>query len=471
MDSLTDLVNLGLSNLWTYGVSFLAVLGLLVFVHEWGHFIVARLCGVRVEVFSVGFGKEIFGWTSKTGTRWKISLFPLGGYVKMFGDNDPASAAHSDEIKDDEGEVIRHMTEEERKVAFFSKPVWKRAAIVFAGPGINYLFAIVVLSVLYMTMGRPITPPVVSGVEIGSAADKAAFRPHDVILSINGKKVDSFDEVRRVAMLTLDEPIAFEVDRDGQKISISAVPQSITDTDRFGFVHERGYLGLIGPANGIDISQIASVNGVDTAGDIDKAHALIQEALGRDIVISTVVQNKDQQSKVLIRPPKDMNPQLTDKSNENYNALFLGTKPGDAVITYNPFKAVAVASYETYRITAETLKAIGQMVAGTRSTKELGGIIRIGAMAGDMAERGYISLIVFTALLSINLGMINLFPIPMLDGGHLLFYAVEAVRGRPIPERVQEFAFRFGLVVLVTLMVFSNLNDVLQLFVFNGNGG
>lgn len=471
MDSLTDMIQLGLSNFWTYGVTFMFVLGLLVFVHEWGHYIVARLCGVRVEVFSIGFGKEIFGWTAKSGTRWKISLFPLGGYVKMFGDSDPASAGHTDEVTSDTGEK-RTMTDSEKSEAFFSKPVWKRALIVFAGPGINYLFAIIVLAVLYMFVGRPITPPVVSGVEIGSAADRAQLMPHDVIKTINGKEIDSFDDVRRKAMLTLDEPIVFGIERAGQVMEISATPDKITDTDRFGFAHERGYLGLIGPANGIDIAKITSIDGKETKGDVAKTQKILSQKLGQDIVISTSVANAAQSanepSKIRVNPPKDINKfEVVTTNDKQQIALFLGQKPGDEVIKYNPISAVGVAVGETYRITAETLKAIGQMFMGTRSTKELGGIIRIGAMAGDMAERGYVALIVFTALLSINLGMINLFPIPMLDGGHLMFYAIEAVRGKPVSEKAMEYAFRFGLVILVTLMVFSNVNDVLQLFVFS----
>lgn len=472
MDSLTDMISLGLSNIWTYGVTFLAVLGLLVFVHEWGHYIVARLCGVRVETFSIGFGKEIFGWTAKSGTRWKIALFPLGGYVKMFGDADPASASTTDEVDSTDG-TKRPMTEEERKGAFFSKSVGKRAAIVFAGPGINYLFAILLLSILYMTSGRPITPPVISGIEVGSAADKAEFQPHDRIISINGEGVDSFDDVRRATLLTLDEEITFMVKRGEDNLTIKATPQKITDTDRFGFAHERGYLGIIGPANGIDIGQIIAVNGVDTRGNVEKAHELIQKNLDKRIIISTDMGKKNSagksESRIAIFPTKALNPQLSVAPHtKDYNALILGEKPGDVVIHYNPLKAVAVATSETYRITVETLKAMGQMVNGTRSTKELGGIIRIGAMAGDMAERGYIALVVFTALLSINLGLINLFPIPMLDGGHLVFYAAEAIRGKPLSEKVQELAFQFGLVVLVTLMVFSNLNDILQVFVFKG---
>lgn len=472
MDSLTDMIQLGLANIWTYGVTFLVVLGILVFVHEWGHYIVARLCGVKVDVFSVGFGKELFGWTSKSETRWKISLFPLGGYVRMYGDSDPASAGFSDDIILETGEK-RTMTEAERSVAFFAKPVWKRALIVFAGPGINYLFAIILLSCLYMFMGRPITPPVVSGIEVGSAADIATLKPHDVIKTLNGKPIDSFDEVRRKAMLTLDEEIIFGIERDGKPITITAMPSKITDTDRFGFSHERGYLGLIGPANGIDIAQITSVNGTDTKGDVSLTQKLLEQHLGQDIVISTSPQGDGVPNKIRINPPKDLNkfvPTATkedSKGSKEPIALILGQKPGDQVIKYNPLTAVGVAVTESYRITAETLKAIGQMFMGTRSTKELGGIIRIGAMAGDMAERGYVALIVFTALLSINLGMINLFPIPMLDGGHLMFYAIEAARGKPISERAMEYAFRFGLVILVTLMVFSNLNDVLQLFAFS----
>lgn len=467
MDSLTDMIQLGLANIWTYGVTFLVVLGVLVFVHEWGHYIVARLCGVKVDVFSVGFGKELFGWTAKSGTRWKISLFPLGGYVKMYGDSDPASAGFSDDIILDSGET-RTMTAEERSVAFFAKPVWKRALIVFAGPGINYIFAIILLSGLYMFMGRPVTPPIVSGIEIGSAADKATLKPHDVIKTINGKEIDSFDAVRRKAMLTLDEEIVFGIERNGQPITITAMPTKVTDTDRFGFSHERGYLGLIGPANGIDIAQITSVNGTETKGDVAKTQKLLQQNLGKDIVISTTPQSDGVPNKIKINAPKDLNKFETKPAGSKEPiALILGQKPGDQVIQYNPIEAVGVAIHESYRITAETLKAIGQMFMGTRSTKELGGIIRIGAMAGDMAQQGYIALIVFTALLSINLGMINLFPIPMLDGGHLMFYAIEAIRGKPVSEKHMEYAFRFGLVVLVTLMVFSNLNDVLQLFVFS----
>lgn len=465
MDSFLDLTQLVLGNIWTYGVTFLAVLGILVFVHEWGHYIVARLCGVRVEVFSIGFGKEIWGWTAKSGTRWKVAMVPLGGYVKMFGDSDPASAAHSDEIEDESGQK-RHMTDEERSVAFFSKPVWKRALIVFAGPAINFLFAIVVLAALYMAIGRPVVPPQITGVEVGSAAERAGLQPHDLIKTIDGKGVVSFDEVRREVMLGLDRPMVFGIVRDGLALELPVTPEKITEKDRFGFEHERGYLGLIGPANGVDISYISAIDGKATQGDKKLTHTLLLAHMDKPVKLKTKIDTRESEINVVI--PSAVNPQLSNPEDKAYDALFLGARPGNEVIKYGPLKASITAVKETWTISVETLNAVGQMVTGTRSAKELGGIIRIGAMAGDMAQQGIISLVLFTALLSINLGLINLFPIPMLDGGHLVFYGIEAVRGRPISERAQEYAFRFGLVILVSLMVFSNLNDVLQMFVLNG---
>ncbi len=465
MDLIFDMLHGALSNAWLYGATFLLVLGVLVFVHEWGHFIVARMCGVKVDVFSVGFGKEIYGWTAKSGTRWKISMFPLGGYVKMFGDSDPASADFTDEIE--ENGVVRHMTEDERKVAFFAKPVWQRALIVFAGPGINFLFAILVLSVLYYSIGRPVTPPQISGIEAGGSADIAQFMPHDFIKEVNGDPVDSFREVRRKVILTLDEPMEFLVLRDGQEVKLTGTPRRVKEVDRFGFTSEYGLMGFVGPAEGIDISAISKVEDVDVAGNIELARAELMKRLGSSFIVTTKVGDKE--TPLIVSPPKELNKQLSDSTDKNHNALVLGVKPGDLIVKYGPIESIGIATAETWQMSVDTLKAIGEIFTGHRSTKELGGIIRIGAMAGTMAEQGYIALFVFMAGLSINLGLINLFPIPMLDGGHLLFYGMEAARGKPISDRVQEYAFRFGLVILVTLMVFSNLNDILQVFVFNEN--
>ncbi len=452
MDNIISFVQMAASNVGIYGVTFLVILGILVFVHEWGHYIVARLCGVRVETFSIGFGKELFGFNDKHGTRWKISLIPLGGYVKMFGDTDPASAGHVD---------AKEITSTEREGAFFAKPVAKRAAVVFAGPAINFIFAIIILAILYGFVGKPLTPPQAMGVEVGGAADIAGFKPHDIIKSINGKQIESFDNIKREVMLALDTPMNFVVERDGKEVDLVATPKKTLEKDRFGFSHEQGFLGLIGPANGVDVKSIAKINGKPVPKEIKKTRQILIQNLNHDLVLEMTGGKPD--SSMRVRPPADLNKHLDDSKDSEFNALILGVRPGDEVRKMNPVQAVYESVVDTGGIISDTLKAIGQMVTGTRSASELGGIIRIGALAGDMAERGMIALATFTALLSINLGLINLFPIPMLDGGHLLFYALEAMKGKPLSERTQEYAFRFGLVVLVCLMIFANLNDIIQL--------
>lgn len=459
MNSIFDLLNLIASNTWLYGGTFVLVLSILVFVHEWGHYIVARMCGVRIETFSIGFGKEIVGYTDSHSTRWKVSLIPLGGYVKMFGDTDPASAGHAAEVQ--EGDHARPMTAGEQNVAFFAKPVWKRAAIVFAGPAINFLFAIVVLTCLYSFYGQPVTPPMASAVIEDSAAAKAGFKPHDKVLTIDGKKVQDFEDIRREVMIGLDHPMNFVVEREGETITLQATPKKEIITDHFGFEHSRGLLGIIGPANGIVLDNIVSVNGKPVK-DADAAKKALKPNLGRQMTIG--LKRSDEQTDILvINPAKDLNVGWTDSQSPDFNVLIVASKVGNDYVKHGLIDGTASAIQETWDIATGTLKALGQMFTGMRSPTELGGIIRIGAIAGDMAQAGIIALISFTALLSINLGLINLFPIPMLDGGHLVFYAVEAARGSPIPEKMQEYAFRFGLAVLVGIMIFANLNDIIQL--------
>ncbi|MGZ9098003.1 MAG: RIP metalloprotease RseP [Micavibrio sp.] len=458
MPGIQDLFQLIASNIWIYGGSFLIVLSILVFVHEFGHYIVARWCGVRVETFSIGFGKEIGGFTDKHGTRWKFSVVPLGGYVKMFGDVDPASAGKTDTVKD--GDTVRSMTAEERKGAFFAKSVWQRMAIVFAGPGINYIFAVIVLAGLYMFYGQPVTPPQASAIIEGSAADKAGFEPHDVILKINDRKISRFEDVRREVTVKLDTPTLFTVERDGKEIAFTASPTRLQSEDHHGFKQSRGMLGVVSPGNGIDIKYLVSVDGVKVE-NIDQARDLLLSRMGTTFRVE--IDRGEVQEQFLIHPLADKNKDMKDPVSLGYNLLIIANGDSEAFIQHGPIDAVGAAIQETYNITVSTLESIGQMFTGTRSATELGGIIRIGAIAGDMAQSGLIALITFTALLSINLGLINLFPIPMLDGGHLVFYAAEALRGKPLSDQIQEYAFRLGLALLVGIMVFANLNDIMQL--------
>jgi regulator of sigma E protease len=461
MNSIFDLFQLVLSNIWVYGGTFLLVLSILVFVHEWGHYIVARLCGVKVETFSIGFGKELFGYNDKHGTRWKFSLIPLGGYVKMFGDTDPASTGHKDTVG--EGGQARPLTEEERKQAFFAKPVGQRAAIVFAGPAINFLFAILLLSGLYMVHGQMVTPPTAAAIIKDSAAYKAGFLPHDRVIAIDGDPIRRFEDIRQKVMITLDRPMEFTIKRGDETVTLTATPVREVMTDRFGFEHSRGILGLIGSGNGFAVSDIVAVNGKPVNGE-DSAIKTLKSAFDRDITLTLKGAEEGKETTLIVHPFKALNEDLESPSEEGETrVLMVSEKLGQEVVRHTPLSAVGYAALETKDVTLGTLTALGQIITGTRSAKELGGLIRIGTMAGDMAQAGLIAIITFTALLSINLGLINLFPIPVLDGGHLVFYAVEAVKGSPIPEKGQEYAFRVGFTLLIGLMVFANLSDILQL--------
>lgn len=457
--SIFDLFQLVASNIWLYGGTFILVLSLLVFVHEWGHYIVARLCGVKVETFSIGFGKELFGWNDKNDTRWKVSLIPLGGYVKMFGDTDPASAGHTEGVK--KGDKIRPHTAAEKEVAFYTKSVAKRAAIVFAGPAINFLFAIILLFGLYTFHGQSVTPPMASAIIVDSAADKGGIQPHDKIISIDGEKITRFEDIRRIVMVALDTPLEFVVERDGEEVTLTATPEKQELTDRFGFSHSRGMLGIIGPGQGIAIQNITSVSGREVT-DIDQARRVLLSNMGNKTEIS-LKRGEGTTDKLIILPRGDLNEGLRDIENPDYNALIVADGAIEELLELGAINGAKAAVAETFDITRSTLYALGQIFTGTRSVTELGGIIRIGAIAGDMAQAGILALITFTALLSINLGLINLFPIPMLDGGHLVFYAIEAIKGKPVSERVQEYAFRAGFAVLIALMLFANINDIVQL--------
>ena len=438
------------SNIWLYGGAFLLVLSVLVFIHELGHYMVARLCGVRVEIFSIGFGPELFGCDDSHGTRWKFSLIPLGGYVKMYGDMDPASAGT------EEAETI---PADRMKEAFFAKPVGQRAAIVFAGPAINYIFAAIVMAFVFAFNGQPLTSPQAAAVVADSAAEKAGFQPGDMVTAIDGESVRSFEDIRRAMLVSLDQERIFTVERvGGEVVDLTAMPEKKEQQDRFGFKSSRGFLGLVSPQHAMPLERIVRVDGQDVDG-ADAVRAALERRFDRSFWIE-IGGADEAMDRYYVAPRRDMNPDF-----ETAEHIVLASAEAEIFVKYSPLAAAGHAIGETWSITASTLEAIGQMFTGRRSAQELGGLIRIGAMAGDVAQSGVIAFLMFTALLSINLGLINLFPIPVLDGGHLVFYAIEALRGgRPVPEKAQDYAFRAGFVVLIALMLFANINDLVQLF-------
>jgi regulator of sigma E protease len=363
-----------LTGAWHYVVPFVLVLTVLVYVHEMGHFLVARWAGVRVEVFSIGFGPELVGWTDRHLTRWKISALPLGGYVKMFGDANAASAP-------DAG--LEAMSPEERAVSFHHKSLGRRTAIVAAGPLANFVFALVALAGLFSIVGQPFTSPLVGQVVPDSPAAKAGFQSGDRITVINGSSITRFQQVQQIVEVNLGASLTIEVERDGKALTLHATPEVVEQTDNLGHNYRIGRLGL-------------------RSGGVD-------------------------------------------------------------YVRYDPLTALWRSGQEAAFITGATLKAMGQMVIGQRTTEELGGPLRIAEMSGEVAQGGVVSIVWFLAVLSLNLGLINLFPIPMLDGGHLLFYSFEAVRRRPLGPRTQDYGFRIGLTLVLLLMIFATWNDLVHL--------
>ncbi len=352
---------------------FLVVLTPIVFVHEFGHYWVARRSGVRVEVFAVGFGKELFGFTDRAGTRWKFCLIPFGGYVKMFGQSDIAP-------DDDGGESI---SDADKEVSFHYKKLRQKAAIVAAGPIANFVFAIVVFSILFMTIGQAFTPARVAEVQPDSAASEAGLLAGDLIVEVGGRSIKRFEEVQQLIRLHPGLEVNIIVERDGGEVELFATPRVRIVTDSLDEEQKIGILGIVGG--------------------------------------------------------------------------------GGEFVRHGPVRAVIQSFRETGRLLSLTGTALKQMVSGDRGADELGGPIRIAQMSGDAASAGWASLLVFGAFLSINLGLINLFPIPLLDGGHLLFYGYEAVRGRPPGERAQDVGLKIGLAFVLGLMVFATFNDLMRL--------
>jgi regulator of sigma E protease len=364
----------------TYGVPFLFVLSLVVFFHEFGHFIVARWCGVKVLVFSIGFGPELIGFNDRHGTRWKISAIPLGGFVKFLGDDNVASVP--------EGSAgAAALDPSERAHSFMFQPVYKRGAVVVAGPVANFILAILIFAGVFMLYGKQTMSARVDSVQPDSAAAAAGFKPGDLVVAIDGHHIDSFADMQRVVGESAGEPLHVTVERDGATMILSATPVLEEKKDFLGNVRRIGILGI-------------------------------------------------QRSPA----PEDL----------KYRPV-------------PPPQAVWMGVEETWNVIDQTLSYIGAVVVGRQSANQLGGPIRIAEMSGRVASFGFVPLIQLAAVLSVSIGLLNLFPIPLLDGGHLLFYMIEAVRGRPLSERAQEVGFRIGLAIVFMLMIFATFNDIVHL--------
>lgn len=379
MDLLTS-ASASLGSLASYLIPFIFVILVVVFFHELGHFLVARWNGVKVEAFSVGFGPEIVGFTDRHGTRWKFSWIPLGGYVRFFGDENAASVPDQN--------AVAAMSDEARAVSFPAKRVGQRAAVVAAGPIANFILAIVIFAFIYSVVGRNVVSPRVDAVAPESAAEAAGLAAGDVVVSIDGRAIESFNDLQRVVSANADRELRVSVDRDGEIVTVTATPQRREVTDRFGNVHRVGILGL-------------------------------QRTRGENESIETV--------------------------------------------RYDPATAVWMGVKETGYVVTRTLTYLKDVVTGREKPDQLSGPIRIAQVSGQVAGIGFVALLNLAAILSVSIGLVNLFPIPMLDGGHLLYYTIEAIRGKPLSARAQEFGFKIGLAVVLLLMAFATWNDLSNL--------
>jgi regulator of sigma E protease len=366
--------------IWFIAIAFLCAIGPLVFIHVMGHYLVARLFGVGAEQFSIGFGREIAGWTDQRGTRWKVGWLPLGGYVRFVGDMNAASQEEAD----------AELAPEDRAVAFHNKAWWKRFLIVLAGPVANFILAIAIFAAFFAIFGMPRTPAVVGQVQSGSIAAVAGLQAGDRIEAIAGQDVESFEDLKRIVSIRPGEQVVIAFDRSGQKQEIAARLGAQAITDEFGQSYRIGLLGVLGGQRELQRLPVASI--------------------------------------------------------------------------------VPEATRYTFVLTRSMIDGLAQIITGKRSTKDLGGPLKMAQIAGQQASLGPFEFIQLIALFSINLGFINLLPVPMLDGGHLVFYAAEAVRRRPVSLRAQDWAFRGGIALLLALLVFTTVNDLASFGLFERLG-
>ena len=368
----------------SYILPFLILILIVVFIHEYGHYYFAKKYGVGVTDFSIGFGKEIFGWKDKSGTRWKICWIPLGGYVKFFGDRNVYSQA-------DQEKILEKYNKEDREKLFVCKPIYQRALIVFGGPLANFLLALVIFFSIYTFVGKDFTPAVINEVQKDSPAMIGGLKENDIILEIDGNTVESIMDVSKFITMSSDEIISFRVKRSYDEFLLRIKPDLVEGVDNLGNKINKRMVGI---------------------------------KLGA--------------------------------YNNEINHIKLG-----------PAQAIFHAAHEVYYVSISSLKYIGNMIIGKADTSQLGGPIRIAKISGQVAEFGILAFISMTAYISISLGLINLFPIPMLDGGHLMFYAFEKVLGRPLSQKTQEGFFRIGMFLLLTLMFFTTFNDLKDIGLLN----
>jgi regulator of sigma E protease len=450
-------IDQGLSGL----LAFMLVLTPIVFVHELGHFLVARWCGVKVKDFSIGFGRELFGFYDRYGTRWRFGWLPLGGYVKFMDDDNASSFPSRDSLQ--------QLTPAEREGAFQTKPLWARAAIVAAGPAANFLLAIGIFTLMFAFLGEMVTPPRVGAIDPAGPAAKAGFQLNDTIRSIDGQEVRSYADVERMITLNADHDLTFEVDRAGATVRLKAVPVWRELPDPTGRKTSRPTIGIEPPpmpprvggvvagapaaAAGFQPGDvIVSIDGKPVKSFVDM-QKIVSVNAGRELAFEIDRGGTRLGLKAV--------PAEREDANKNKQGVIgiKGVQEGE-YRRYAPVEAFTQAVVRTYSIIADSLTALYRIATRSMPADQLRGPLGIAEMSAQVATWGPVALISFVALISVAIGFFNLLPVPVLDGGHLLFYAIEAIRREPLSERTQEISFRIGLALVLLLFVFVTVIDV-----------
>jgi regulator of sigma E protease len=465
------------------GLGFLFVISLVVFVHELGHFLAGRYFGVKVETFSIGFGKELIGFTDRYGTRWKFAALPLGGYVKFWGDEGAASTPDQDKLK--------QMPETDRSRSFHHKTWWQKSIISVAGPLANFILALVILTGFFLVYGSNSSSPIIGNVKAGYPAELAGLKPGDRVVSIDDQEISDFSAIVKVVSVANGRPLKFVVERAGARELVVVTPAMISKPDSFGAPIKDPGVG-ISPVIPGEIETVVSGSPAAAAGL--KVNDIIVGANGKGIatfadIAGAVTASGGQPVKLIVArskptPTKPWNreqvevtltpsPALASAASSadqqvlqvaGFSVYAKGSPEPYVHVTFGVLESVSAASDEVKFIVVKTFYFIGQLLTGSADYQQLSGPIGIATVSGKVAVQfGVVALINLAAVLSVSIGLLNLFPIPMLDGGHILYYAIEAVRGRPLGERAQELGFRFGLAFVVCLLLFATWNDLTKL--------
>jgi regulator of sigma E protease len=457
MDSFLALAQQFAENFVTYTVALVFCISFVVFIHEMGHLLTAKLFKVRVTKFSLGFGRELFGRTDKHNTRWSFSMLPLGGYVELFG----YDSAPEPMLWDKEKQERRPFTEAERKEAFCFKPLWQRTLIVAMGPMANFILAVLILASLYFVSGQGSTRPIIYAVAEGTAADDAGLEPMDEILKLDGEEIVRFEDVWAKSWEP-DTAMVFTIRRGDEVFDVPVISRRVSYHDGKGVYREHGRVGATNfPI--VKLEQIISVEGETVEGQPDKARAELRKYMGAPFSIE-IRFAEERQDHFKVYPVASMNEDWSDPESDGYEALKLTREQERFYIRHGLFDSFYYAGAQIYKFIDESIRFLRVAFFRDDGEQKVGGLVTMGKIAGKAVDSGWYTFFMLIAVLSVQIGFINLLPIPVLDGGYLVFFLYEAVMGRPLSARIQDYALSIGLVLLIGIMLFANIDDFIRMF-------